>query len=55
MSDSASVIGASAIVAYLFVPFKSGTKPPTPVIAAHFAGALVAVSAVSAASVTFRK
>lgn len=45
MSKTATVIGASAMVAYLFVPFKSGTKPPTPVLAAHFAAALVSVGA----------
>ena len=40
-----SVIGASAILAYLFLPFENGTKPPCSVVACYFVWALAAVSA----------
>ena len=39
----ATVIGASAILAYLFLPWRNGTKPQFAAILAHFAIALTAV------------
>lgn len=39
----ATVLGASAILAYLFIPFHCGTKPRFGVILVHF---LVALSVV---------
>ena len=43
----ASVVGASAMLAYLFIPFKSGTKAPSHVIAATFGASLAAVASAS--------
>ena len=40
----APVIGASAMLAYLFVPFKSGSKAPVHVIAATFGASLAVVT-----------
>jgi hypothetical protein len=39
----APTIGASAILAYLFIPFTQGTKPPTAVVARVFATSLTTV------------
>ena len=38
-----TIIGASAILAYLFIPFQSGTKPAFRVVLAHFCTALTTV------------
>ena len=40
----ASVVGASAMLAYLFIPFKGGTKAPPYVIAATFGASLATVT-----------
>jgi len=39
----ATVIGASAILAYLFIPFQAGTKPQFKTILGHFLTALSTV------------
>ncbi len=43
-----STIGASAMLAYLFIPFDRGTKPPTAVVAGAFAMSLTAVAVATA-------
>lgn len=43
----APVIGASAMLAYLFVPFQSGSKAPVHVIAATFGASLTVVTTAS--------
>lgn len=48
----ATVIGASAILAYLFIPFHSGTKPRFSVVLVHF---LVAMSFVGTCTHLFEK
>ena len=40
---AATIIGASAILAYLFIPFRSGTKPEFRLILVHFLTALSTV------------
>lgn len=46
-ANAATVIGASAMLAYLFIPFRSGCKPPFPHVLGHFAVALGVVVASS--------
>ena len=41
------VIGASAMLAYLFIPFDGGTKAPRPIIAATFGASVAFVTAAS--------
>ena len=41
--SSATVIGSSAILAYLFIPFNAGTKPQVLTILVHFLAALLVV------------
>lgn len=48
----ATVIGASAMLAYLFIPFHSGTKPRFGVVFVHF---LVALSFVGTCTYLFEK
>ena len=43
-TPAAPVIGASAMLAYLFLPFKSGSKAPVHVIAATFGASLAVVT-----------
>lgn len=42
-ANAATVIGASAMLAYLFIPFRSGCKPPFSHVLGHFAVALSVV------------
>ena len=48
MTPVPSTIGASAMLAYLFIPFDRGTKPPTAVVAGAFAMSLTAVAVATA-------